>query len=132
MNWIELNQIPSQKYFIKVCVQIGADKSKEMVLFAEKECKTSKVSYVNFDIEETDKDKVKDIFSAKGVDQGFDKIFSFHCLHWIKNSRYVSFQKSNLKKLNLNFTYENKDRFDLIILIVFIIILIIVFNNITL
>jgi juvenile hormone acid methyltransferase len=61
---------------------IGADISADMIQYASNTYKHSKLKFIQFDL-------VKDIENTSQLQpSGFDKIFSFFCLHWIPDQRY--------------------------------------------
>jgi methylase of polypeptide subunit release factors len=61
---------------------IGADISADMIQFANKNYAHSKLSFTQFDL-------AKNIdYTSQLRQSGFDKIFSFFCLHWIPDQRY--------------------------------------------
>lgn len=67
---------------------VGADVSPIMVQHASKMYTHPKLRFVEFDLS-------KDLRSTSELwTQGFDKIFSFYCLHWIPDHRYDTPAKS--------------------------------------
>jgi juvenile hormone acid methyltransferase len=61
---------------------VGADLSAEMVQYASKTYTHSKLRFTQFDL-------AKDLeITSQLLPSGFDKIFSFYCLHWIPEQRY--------------------------------------------
>jgi len=61
---------------------IGADLSADMIQYASNNYTHSKLKFTQFDL-------VKDIENTSQLQpSGFDKIFSFFCLHWILDKRY--------------------------------------------
>jgi juvenile hormone acid methyltransferase len=61
---------------------VGADVSPTMVQYANKTYKHPKLSFVEFDLTNDIRD------TSEMWAPGFDKIFSFYCLHWIPDHRY--------------------------------------------
>ncbi|XP_023236906.1 juvenile hormone acid O-methyltransferase-like [Centruroides sculpturatus] len=61
---------------------IGVDKSTEMVDFARRHNAQDKIAYERLDI-------CEDVENFKNTWGCFSKIFSFYCLHWIKDHRKV-------------------------------------------
>jgi juvenile hormone acid methyltransferase len=63
-------------------VLVGADLSAEMVQYASKTYTHPKLRFTQFDL-------AKDLgITSQMLPSGFDKIFSFYCLHWIPDQRY--------------------------------------------
>jgi len=61
---------------------VGADLSADMIQYAREKYMHSKLRFTEFDI-------TKDIGNTSQLrPSGFDKIFSFYCLHWIPDQRY--------------------------------------------
>ena len=61
---------------------VGADKSANMIQYASETYTHPKLRFTQFDI-------TKDIGNTSQLrPTGFDKIFSFYCLHWIPEQRY--------------------------------------------
>lgn len=60
---------------------IGADVSEDMIEFASKENDDPKIKYIKFDIAAAS--------IPTNFEKAFDHIFSFYCLHWVENQRYV-------------------------------------------
>jgi len=61
---------------------VGADLSADMIQYASKNYAHSKLGFTQFDL-------VKNIdYTSQLRPSGFDKIFSFYCLHWIPDQRY--------------------------------------------
>ena len=63
---------------------VGADLSADMIQHASKTYTHSKLRFAQFDL-------AKDVGNTSQLrSSGFDKIFSFYCLHWIPDQRYYS------------------------------------------
>lgn len=62
---------------------VGCDNSINMVKFSKEFYAQDKVDFVHYDI--TASEIPKELFD------GFDHIFSFYTLHWVRNQRYVNF-----------------------------------------
>jgi len=61
---------------------VGADMSDNMIQYAREMYTHSKLRFIQFDL-------TKDIENTTQLrPSGFDKIFSFYCLHWIPDHRY--------------------------------------------
>jgi juvenile hormone acid methyltransferase len=61
---------------------VGADLSAEMIQYASKTYTHPKLRFTQFDL-------AKDLGKTSQLrPSGFDKIFSFYCLHWIPDQRY--------------------------------------------
>ena len=61
---------------------VGADLSADMIQYASKTYTHPKLRFTQFDL-------AKDIGNTSQLrPSGFDKIFSFYCLHWIPDHRY--------------------------------------------
>jgi juvenile hormone acid methyltransferase len=61
---------------------IGADLSADMIQYASNKYTHPKLKFTQFDL-------AKDIENTSHLQpSGFDKIFSFFCLHWIPDQRY--------------------------------------------
>ena len=61
---------------------VGADLSADMIQYASKTYTHPKLRFTQFDL-------AKDIGNTSQLrPSGFDKIFSFYCLHWIPDQRY--------------------------------------------
>lgn len=69
------------------CLQVGLDLSKYMVKYAaENNNDDPRIKFIQGDIAEPDQDILKECFEKENIGVGFDKVFSLHCLHWVKNS----------------------------------------------
>ncbi|KAI4463017.1 methyltransferase [Holotrichia oblita] len=73
---------------------VGIDISNEMVEFANKYHSNEKVKFIQGDI------SAKELIDE--VDEEFDHIFSFFCLHWIQNQRMDSDQSANAQDRKSN------------------------------
>lgn len=75
---------------------VATDVSDEMLNFARQKCKDSRICFRKLDI------------SSKDVSNNFEKefhhIFSFYCLHWVQNHRYLLRTKSTVSIYN-RFTF---------------------------
>jgi juvenile hormone acid methyltransferase len=61
---------------------VGADLSADMIQYASETYTHSKLRFTQFNL-------AKDIGNTSKLrPSGFDKIFSFYCLHWIPDQRY--------------------------------------------
>lgn len=60
---------------------VGCDNSINMVKFAREHYSKAKVDFVHFDITSSD--------VQEELVNGFDHIFSFYTLHWVRHQRYV-------------------------------------------
>lgn len=60
---------------------IATDISDEMLLFAKTKCRSDKVSFRKLDI------STKEV--PTDFEENFDHVFSFYCLHWVQNQRYL-------------------------------------------
>jgi len=70
---------------------VGADKSADMIQYATETYTHSKLRFTQFDL-------AKDIGNTSQLQPlGFDKIFSFFCLHWILDHRYYLAIKSGFQ-----------------------------------
>jgi juvenile hormone acid methyltransferase len=61
---------------------VGVDISPNMIQYASKTYTHPKLRFAQFDLT-TDKGNTSELWPP-----GFDKIFSFFCLHWIPDQRY--------------------------------------------
>lgn len=59
---------------------IAVDVSEEMIKFAKKENSAPKIEYMQMDVAGS---------IPKDFEHKFDCIFSFYCLHWVENQRFV-------------------------------------------
>lgn len=75
---------------------VATDISEEMLAFAKTMCKNEKVTFCKLDV------SAQEIPSD--FHENFDHIFSFYCLHWVRNHRYSS--KAKLKDHKSCFVYN--------------------------
>lgn len=62
--------------------QLGADISEKMILFAKNTFENDRMEFTTLDISA---DNVTEVLGK----EKFDKVFSFYCLHWIPDQRYI-------------------------------------------
>jgi juvenile hormone acid methyltransferase len=68
---------------------VGADLSAEMIQYSSKTYTHPKLRFIQFDL-------TKDLGNTSQLrPSGFDKVFSFYCLHWIPDQRYYLAIKPN-------------------------------------
>ena len=65
--------------------QVGVDISEDMVKCASANNVDPRISYTVGDIAQQDKRVLCRSFAEDVLSEGFDKVFSFHCLHWASN-----------------------------------------------
>lgn len=64
---------------------VGLDISEHMVKYANNNNKDHRITFVTANLAEPDFRKLEEAFSMRNMAVGFDKVFSFNCLHWIKD-----------------------------------------------
>lgn len=66
--------------------QVGFDISEHNVKYATKHYCSPRISFLQGDIIEPDVKMLKRFFEKENISTEFDKVFSLHCFHWVKNS----------------------------------------------
>lgn len=65
---------------------VGLDISEPNVKYAAEHYSGPHITYLHGDIAEPDFQMLKGYFEKENISIGFDKVFSFNCLGWVKNS----------------------------------------------